>query len=140
MAKHPLHILELARKGAEVKYQELQSEIAALVRHFPHLRKGNGGVGKARRLTPEQGTTETAAPRRKRSKMSAAAKKAVSLRMKKYWARKTRREGKEIDRFLPKPASLPSRNFTFSKAVVKIPRLTLLPRTAKSAFLREGNG
>jgi hypothetical protein len=88
MAKHPLHILELARKGAEVKYQELQSEIAALVRQFPHLRKGNGAVGKARGLRPVQDAAASSSRRRKRAKMSAAARKAVSLRMRKYWAQR----------------------------------------------------
>ncbi len=37
MAKRSSQILELARKGAEYRYQELNAEIAALVRDFPHL-------------------------------------------------------------------------------------------------------
>jgi hypothetical protein len=37
MAKHSSHILEMARKGAEHRYEELKAEIATLVKHFPHL-------------------------------------------------------------------------------------------------------
>jgi hypothetical protein len=40
MPKRPSHILELARKGAEVRYRELGLQMDALLRHFPHLRQG----------------------------------------------------------------------------------------------------
>jgi hypothetical protein len=84
MAKHSSHILEMARKGAEHRYEELQAEIAALVKHFPHVAKG---ISK----TVSQSVAEVAAevPRVKRraKKMSAAARKAVSDRMTKYWAK-----------------------------------------------------
>jgi hypothetical protein len=86
MAKHPSHILEMARKGAEHRYEELKSEIATLVAHFPHLRGTKESVGKAGRVTPGKELASEPTPIRKRSTMSAAAKKAVSLRMKKYWA------------------------------------------------------
>jgi hypothetical protein len=87
MPKHPSQILELARKGAEVRYQELKSEIASLVRYFPHLHER--GAGQSGRFKPGKNLAPAAsdsAPIRKRSKMSATARKAVSLRMKKYWA------------------------------------------------------
>jgi hypothetical protein len=92
MAKHPSHILELARKGAEHRYQELKAEIAALRKYFPELTR-------ASRVTQPQidVSSEPAAmigrPRRKRRRMSPAARKAVSRRMKKYWA--ARRAGKK---------------------------------------------
>jgi hypothetical protein len=38
MAKHSSHILELARNGAEHRYRGLKTEIASLVKIFPHLR------------------------------------------------------------------------------------------------------
>jgi len=83
MAKHASHILELARKGAEARYQELTAEIAALVKYFPHLAEQAGtALGRA------VGRTE-AKVRRGRT-MSAAARKAVSDRMKKYWAARRR--------------------------------------------------
>lgn len=86
MATHPSHILEMARKGAEHKYEELKSEIATLVTNFPHLAGRKDRVSKAGSYKPIKELGPEPTPVRKRSKMSAAAKKAVSLRMKKYWA------------------------------------------------------
>lgn len=75
----------MARKGAEHKYEELKAEIASLVKHFPHLSGRKGG------LVSKAAAAEVPFPRemrakRKRKPMSTAAKKAVSSRMKKYWA------------------------------------------------------
>jgi hypothetical protein len=83
MPKHPSHILELARKGAETRIQELRAEIAALIKDFPHLAEQAGtAIGTA------VGRTEAEVRRRVRRgrTMSAAARKANSARMKKYWA------------------------------------------------------
>ena len=87
MAKHSSHILEMARKGAEHRYEELKAEIAALVKNFPHLAaEANKGasrlVGKGRAAVE----AETKQVRRRTTKMSAEARKAVSERMKKLWA------------------------------------------------------
>lgn len=91
LAKHSSYILEMARKGAEHKYQELKAEIASLVKTFPHLARA-GKDDMRRAVEPFDGLSTR--PRRKRRSMSAAAKKAVSLRMKKYWAdrRKSRKQ------------------------------------------------
>jgi len=69
---------ELERLGAQARLDQLQSEIAAIRRAFP-------GLGRGRRPAAAAGD---GAPikRRRRSRMSAAARKAVSLRMTKYWA------------------------------------------------------
>ena len=90
MAKHPAHILELARRGAEARFQDLIHEAKLLILSFPHLRdafdkdelpisfivaRGSGRLAKRRAL-------------RKRPRMSAAARRAVGVRMKKYWAAK----------------------------------------------------
>jgi hypothetical protein len=90
MAKHPSHILELARTGAEHRYEELKSEIASLIKHFPHLHEGKKSVRKAPNFKAgkELALAPEATSIRKRAGWSAAAKKAVSLRMKKYWAAK----------------------------------------------------
>ncbi len=64
----------LARLGATARLQELRQEEAAIRRAFPDL------FSKA--ATP----SAAAGGRRRRSRMSAAARKAVSDRMKKYWA------------------------------------------------------
>lgn len=94
MAKHSSHILEMARKGAEHRYIELKAEIAALVKNFPHLAaRTKRQVSQA--VSRGQAAVEAEVPkvRRRVRKMSAAARKAVSLRMKKYWAarRKTKK-------------------------------------------------
>jgi len=82
MAKHSHNILELARKGATHRLQELKAEIASLMKVFPHLRYG-AAVSPAMPDPVEEGR----GPRQpKRSKMSAAQRKAVSRRMKRYWA------------------------------------------------------
>lgn len=94
MAKHSSHILEMARKGAEHRYIELQAEIAALVKNFPHLAaRTNRQLSHA--VSRSRAALEAEAPkaRRRVRKMSAAARKAVSQRMKKYWA--ARRKTKE---------------------------------------------
>jgi hypothetical protein len=38
MARHPAHILELAKHGAEVQLRDLLQEIKYLIELFPHLR------------------------------------------------------------------------------------------------------
>jgi hypothetical protein len=89
MSKHSSHILELAKRGAEHRYRELKAEIAFLWKHFPHLR---GGA--ARRLGSRAETVKSRVRGRDRRKMSAAAKKAISQRMKQLWAaRRKARKG-----------------------------------------------
>jgi hypothetical protein len=80
-AQHP-HILELAKRGAEHRYQELRAELHSLLKHFPHLRKPSSP------LSAPVETIKKAIRRRRRRKMSDAAKKAVSERMKAFWAAK----------------------------------------------------
>ncbi len=87
MAKHSSQILEMARKGAEHRYDELKAEIVELTKSFPHLARRTGGqvsraVGRGRAIV----VAEAPRARRRIRKMSAATRKAVSVRMKKYWA------------------------------------------------------
>jgi hypothetical protein len=90
MAKHSSNILALARRGAEARYEELKAELDSLARQFPNLRSGARDVmNRSRRAiqaVARELATETPTRTRNRKPMSAAAKKAVSLRMKKYWA------------------------------------------------------
>jgi hypothetical protein len=96
MAKHSSHILELARKGAEHRHQELKAEIAALVKHFPHLAGSRGGrrpqaqpsAGQSSAAESPTAAAEVPEPRtRKRRKMSAAARKKISDAQKARWAK-----------------------------------------------------
>ena len=81
-----VELLRLARLGAASRLAEIRQEIASLemlVRETPGTRtKG--------RATPRKAAT--AAPVQKKSAWSAAKRRAVSLRMKKYWA--ARRQAK----------------------------------------------
>ena len=89
MAKHPSHILDMARKGAEHRYEELKAEIAALVKNFPHLAgKAVGLASRGASALSKGGKMAMAelAPRKKR-KMSAKARKAISEAQKKRWAK-----------------------------------------------------
>ena len=74
-----------AVRGAEQRLQEIAAEAAAIYQAFPELRD-RGGRGAA-----TQGGSVAKAGRRGRNNMSAAQRKAVSERMRKYWA--ARREG-----------------------------------------------
>jgi hypothetical protein len=75
---------ELARRGAEDALRRLRAEIIAIERTFPELK-----LSQRRRAV-----RRAASSARKRTRtMSAAARKAVSERMKRYWAeRKKARE------------------------------------------------
>jgi len=66
-----------AQLGAEARAAELSAELAEIYRAFPALRRGGRTAGAA--------AAEPAA-RRRRKPMTAAQKKAVSIRMRKYWA------------------------------------------------------
>jgi len=87
MAQHSFHILAMARKGAEHRYEELKSEIDLLVKNFPHLAaQASRRVSKVATQGRAAIEAETPVIRRRVRKMSAAARKAVSARMKAYWA------------------------------------------------------
>jgi hypothetical protein len=82
MAKHSSSILEMARKGATHRYQELKSELAELVKAFPHLEFGSA-------ISPAAPKQEFERLRKqgKRRKMSAAARKRISDAQKARWAK-----------------------------------------------------
>jgi len=98
MPKHSAHILELAKRGAEARFRELVAELKILTSSFPHLRDSfdrdelpvdfilRKGLDKARAMNAPLNA------RRKRSRMSAAQRKAVSRRMRKYWAARRKAE------------------------------------------------
>jgi hypothetical protein len=85
MAKHSSSILELAARGARYRYQELQTELALLVRQFPELRKGAGTALRRGRMAVA-GAADGLQPR-KRRKLSAKARKAIGDAQRKRWAK-----------------------------------------------------
>jgi len=78
-------LLKLARAGAETMLQQLRTEIIAIERTFPELALPHG-------RRPVRRAIESAGLRTRT--MSAAARKAVSLRMKKYWAERRKAKAK----------------------------------------------
>ena len=87
MAKHSSHILDMARKGAEHKYEDLKAEIASLVRLFPHLAGRAVSRGAAALSKGGRAAMKELAPT-KRRKMSAKAREAISAAQKTRWAKK----------------------------------------------------
>jgi len=79
------HLRDLARTGAEVTLKRLRAEIIAIERAFPELQLRQGR--RAVRRSLQEATTRTRT-------MSAAARKAVSARMKRYWAERRKAQAK----------------------------------------------
>ena len=76
----------LARLGAIARLEQLKQEEAAIRAEFPEL------FGRGRRAA----VVDVAKPGRRsgRRKMSSEARKAVSVRMRKYWAERRKAKGK----------------------------------------------
>jgi hypothetical protein len=82
MAKHSTmlgadRLRNWARAGAEATLKQLRAEIIAIERTFPELALPQGRRTVARSFKKAE---------KRARKMSAAARKALSARMKKYWA------------------------------------------------------
>jgi len=82
----------LARLGAKARLEELRQEESAIRQAFPDL----FGGGRRRQAAIAAANTDGAGRRRRRRRrgMSAAARKAVSERMKRYWADQRKAKGK----------------------------------------------
>jgi hypothetical protein len=87
--KRDAHLFELAKRGAEVRLRELVQEAKNVIDLFPHLRDSydRDELPLSFIIRRDAGPVKRAsAARRPQRRMSAAARKAVSLRMKRYWA------------------------------------------------------
>lgn len=94
----------LARLGAERRLEELRQEEAAIRAAFPDLGDARG-TGRRRRGRPQGRATATSAERdtatvaqgarkrRRRKPLTAAQKRLISERMKKYWAARRKANG-----------------------------------------------
>jgi hypothetical protein len=89
-----LDLKEYARLGAQARVDQLHAELADIYRAFPGLRARRGRGAAARSATV---AGDTAAPRRRKRTMTAAQKREVSQRMKRYWAarRKEKQDGRK---------------------------------------------
>jgi len=81
----PAKLRELARTAAEVALMRLRAEIIAIERAFPELSLPRRR--RALRRSLKRATNRT-------SRMSAAARKAVSARMKRYWAERKKAQAR----------------------------------------------
>jgi hypothetical protein len=99
MAKTTDRFHEYARLGAAIRRAELVDEMRAIDKAFPELRfqkrtaallKTTGSPALAEPTTAEG--EPASRKRRKRRKLTAAEKKVISERMKKYWAARKRKE------------------------------------------------
>ena len=91
----PLELKHLARIGAAARIKDLEKEIAALRRAFPSLGSAPDRTALASNepAPSKRGRKAKAGRRGRKSPMSAAERRAVSIRMQKYWAE--RRKAKE---------------------------------------------
>lgn len=80
---------ELALVGARTRLLTLRTEIASLVRLFPELARGS----QARSGGVDVGLTKRRKKPGRKHPMSAAERKAVSERMRKYWAERRAAKG-----------------------------------------------
>ena len=83
--KKDLHLHALASRGAEVRLRELVSELKFLVSSFPALRDSFDADELPVPFILGKASGQITRKRAGRRKMSAADRKAVSVRMKKYW-------------------------------------------------------
>jgi hypothetical protein len=91
----------LARLGAQARLEQIQAESKALLDEFPELRRtapavdGPRGseIGNGRLTARGPGRGSEVGNGRARRPMTAAEKKAVSVRMKKYWAARRKTNG-----------------------------------------------
>lgn len=87
MARPAADLRSWARMGAEQRLQQLEQERQAILRTFPELRRGTGTAASTGASAPGRRR------RRRRGPMSAAQKRALSLRMKKIWAERKKKQG-----------------------------------------------
>lgn len=79
----------LARLGAMARLEQIRAEEAAIRAEFPEL----FGRGAPREQSGREGVPSAKGRRRRRPAMSAAGRKAVSERMRKYWAEQRKAKG-----------------------------------------------
>src|SRR5688572_7259545 len=84
-------IRRYALTGAQARLAELAMEMDAIRRAFPELREAGSSGARTRQSAATGGDEPITGAGRRRSTMSAAQRKAVGERMKKYWA--ARRDG-----------------------------------------------
>jgi hypothetical protein len=93
MTKHSSHILELAKRGAALRFRELANELDLLLRAFPDLHDAfDADELPVSFIVRRDARRARAKAVRRQKAMSAAGTRAVSRGMKKYWAERRTRQ------------------------------------------------
>ena len=94
---NPEQLRRLARLGAMARLEQLRQEEAALRAEFPELfgrgSRSEGESPRGRKGRGRKGASKGTGRRRRRGGMSAEGRKAVSERMRKYWAERRKAKG-----------------------------------------------
>src|SRR5262245_8596395 len=85
MAKYSASILELARRGAQQRYNELEEELASILRQFPNLRSTAREVVRRGRRAAKAAAAELRP--RKRRKISAEGRARIAAAQRARWAK-----------------------------------------------------
>jgi hypothetical protein len=94
--KRDAHLYELAKRGAEVRLRELVQEAKNVIDLFPHLRDSydRDELPVSFIIRRDAGPVTRASAAQRPRGLSAAARKAVSTRMKRYWAKRRKAAAK----------------------------------------------
>lgn len=84
----------LAKLGAQARLAQIEMERRAILAAFPDLAGVRRGRGRPAKAESRKAATAAAKPRRRRRTMTAAQRKEVSVRMKRYWAERRKEKGK----------------------------------------------
>jgi hypothetical protein len=84
-----------AVKGAEQRLLEIAQEARTIFQTFPELRGAGRGFDFQASAKRHTSGADADTSKRRRHRMSAAARKAVGARMKKYWAERRKAADKE---------------------------------------------
>ena len=84
---------QLATVGAIARLEELRIEEAAIRQAFPELGRKSSPAPVVKATAPEVVEKAPEASARGRNRMSPSARRAVSERMKKYWAERRKAKG-----------------------------------------------
>src|SRR5262245_2564658 len=86
MAKHSSRFLQLAKLGATHRYYELEADLSALTKAFPHVGYGSAVSRAIDRFTEPAATIERKSAQ-KRGKLSAAGRRAIAAAQRARWAK-----------------------------------------------------
>jgi hypothetical protein len=89
---NPDVLRRFAKLGAQARLEQIEMERRAILATFPDLALQRRGAARAVAASPQ--VAAPVAARRRRPRMTAAQRKEVSERMKKYWAERKKKGGK----------------------------------------------